>query len=234
MTGTFVEEDFQAWNAFPQHRWAFNKLTVALRLGYHAGPTGVPIQRKGRYIVRPTYNLYGMGIGARIVDLDPDVDRDDMIALKYVPPGYFWCEYLEGDHYSIDFKRVNDRWMPFCSTIGVHRSEDNLVQFDSWEKIHVPDEFDLPEFIHTEITEPMYLNVETKGSKIFEIHLRSGNDHFWDYPIGTIMYPVWDTDEPGRFSGLPFIENLHEDSFLYSAHGHLEHTRLGYRVMEPN
>lgn len=228
-----VEEDFEAWGAYPQHRWIFNKLEVALRMGYHAGPTGVPIQKAGMYIVRPTYNLYGMGIGAKKMYLDPEKDATDMIALAHVPPGYFWCEYLGGDHLSIDFHRVDGRWVPFCTTRGVHRYDDDLVMFDNWERIETPPDFDLPEFMHTEINEPQYINVETKDTSIFEIHLRSGNDHFWDYDVGTIMYPVWNTDPKDYRSDLPFVGNLHDDSFLYSASGHLKNVRLGYRVKEP-
>jgi len=231
---TVIEEDFEAWNAYPQHRWVFNKLEVALRMGYDAGPTGVPISKAGMHIVRPTYNLYGMGIGAKKIYLDPEKDADDMIALAHVPPGHFWCEYFEGKHLSVDYYRSGDEWVPFCATRGVHRFEDDLVMFDLWERIDPPKELDLPEFMHKEIKEPRYINVEAKGDKIFEIHLRSGNDHFWDYPVGTIMYPVWDTDSNDHRSDLPFVGNLHSDSFLYSASGHLQSTRLGYRVREPS
>jgi len=132
-----VEEDFEAWNQYPEHRWLFNKLEVALRMGYHAGPSGVPISKPGEYIVRG-------------------------------------------------------------------------------------------------VSSPKYLNIETKGTHIFEIHLRSGNDHFWEYPIGTVMYPVWNTDSNDYRSDLPFVGNLHSDSFLYSASGHLQSTRLGYRVKIPS
>jgi len=229
-----VEEDFEAWNQYPEHRWLFNKLEVALRMGYNAGPSGVPISKPGEYIVRPTYNLYGMGIGAKKMYLDPEKDTKDMIALAHVPPGYFWCEYLEGDHLSIDLHRVESKWVPFCTTRGVHRSENDLVMFDHWERIDTPKKFKLPRFLHQGVSSPKYLNIETKGTHIFEIHLRSGNDHFWEYPIGTVMYPVWNTDSNDYRSDLPFVGNLHSDSFLYSASGHLQSTRLGYRVKIPS
>ena len=229
-----VEEDYQAWREYPQYRWVFNKLEFALQMGYHAGPTGVPIQRSGMYVIRPTYNLYGMGIGARKKFLTPSRDAEDMIALAHVPPGYFWCEYLYGKHYSVDLMRENGEWVPFCTTVGTHRTDENLVMFDSWEKVDTPIDFKIPDFIQSVIKGPQYLNVEMKGNNIFELHLRSGNDHFWDYPVGTIMYPVWDSDPEDYRSDLPFIGNLHSDSFMYSASGHLQVTRLGYRVKEPS
>ena len=61
---TEVIEDYQVWKAYPQYRWIMDKLGVSLRLGYHAGPAGIPVERTGWYIVRPVYNPYGMGIGA--------------------------------------------------------------------------------------------------------------------------------------------------------------------------
>ena len=60
-----IDEDEEAWVAFPHHRWVFNKLDVAFRLGYHAGPACVPVEKDGMYIVRPIYNLYGMSVGAK-------------------------------------------------------------------------------------------------------------------------------------------------------------------------
>jgi len=230
-----IEEDFEAWEAFSEHRWVFNKLEVALRMGYDAGPTGIPIRKSGYYIIRPTYNLYGMGIGAKKVYLDVDKDAKDMINLAHVPPGYFWCEYFDGPHYSIDYVVVNNKWIPFSCSVGYHRTNDDLVQFDRWEVIDTPEEPKLPEWIK-EIKDPMplFINAEYKGSRLIEIHLRSGNDHMWDFPIGTVTYPVWKgEEEPEWMKDLYFAGNLHEDSFAYSASGHLDHIRLGYRVQFP-
>ena len=42
---SLLDEDFQAWDAYPQHRWVFNKLEVALKLGYRAGPACVPLPK---------------------------------------------------------------------------------------------------------------------------------------------------------------------------------------------
>lgn len=229
-----IEEDYQAWQAYQHYRWMFNKLEVARRFGYHAGPSGVPIEKPGYYIVRPTYNLYGMGIGAKKIYLDPQKDSEDMIALAHVPPGYFWCEYLHGDHISIDFSYESDRWVPFCAMRGVHQSEDDsLVRFEHWEKIEPPQDFIVPQFLNV-MSDVQYLNLEMKGTSVFEIHLRSGNDVLWDYGIGTIIYPIWENDPPDRLDHLPFVGNLHEDSFMYSASGHLQdNVRVGYRIQEP-
>jgi hypothetical protein len=30
-----IEEDYEAWEAYPQYRWVFNKLELSMRLGYY-------------------------------------------------------------------------------------------------------------------------------------------------------------------------------------------------------
>lgn len=231
-----IDEDYQAWIQYPQYRWIFNKLDVSLRLGYDAGPACVPITKPNKYIIRPIYNLYGMGVGAKVKSLDPRLHAEDMTHHKHVPPGHFWCEYFEGEHLSIDFKRVshvqlNRNFRPFCTVRGLHRKpEKNLVMFDSWEKIENPSDFRLPDFLN-DLKDVDFINIEMIGDKIIEIHLRTGNDFMWDYDIGTIMYPIWNR-EIKTSAGYKIIKNLHDDSFKYSADGHLTDIRYGYKVEE--
>lgn len=227
-----VEEDWQAWNAYPNQRWVFNKLEVSSKLGYHCGPAGVPVQRKGHYVVRPIYNLYGMGIGARKVYLDPEKDHDNMIAHMHVPPGYFWCEWLDGPHFSTDYIKKNDKWQPFSQMVGKHEDDNNLVKFKYWKVLN-PEQnlFNLPDWIHKLNTQE-YLNIESKGSCIIEIHLRSGNDNIWDYKPDTMVYPVWEGDDYAEFKHLKFVGNMHSDSFKYAADNHLSNIRLGYYIDE--
>ena len=124
---TDVLDDYHAWEAYPQYRWVFNKLDVSLRLGYHAGPAGIPVKKDGYYIIRPVYNPYGMGIGAHKKWLTTD-EQDDMANHKHIPPGYFWCEWLDGSHYSVDYKRVDNTWIPINACQGFHKTEVNLTK----------------------------------------------------------------------------------------------------------
>jgi hypothetical protein len=222
-----IDDDTQAWEAYPKYRWVFNKLEVAMRFGYECGPACVPIKKKGTYIIRPIYNLFGQGIGAKKIELDPDLHTEDMILHKYVSPGYFWCEYLVGDHYSIDYKRENGKWVPFSAMIGTHENEDNLVKFEVWTKVEIPD-FKLPDFIQDIDTE--YLNIESKGKDPFEIHLRTGNDQIWNLPMGSKLYPSWSELDEEKRKDLKFSPNLHQDPRFYSANGHLNDVRLGYYI----
>ena len=89
-----LDEDYQAWEEYPQHRWVFNKLEVALKLGYKAGPACVPLPKTSntlfKAIIRPIYNLYGMGISAKVKTFRPMIDNEFIINHGYIPPGHFW------------------------------------------------------------------------------------------------------------------------------------------------
>ena len=224
-----VIEDYHAWEAYPHYRWIFNKLEVSLRLGYHAGPAGIPVDKTGWYIVRPVYNPYGMGIGAHKKWLDVDW-QDAMSDHKHIPPGYFWCEWFEGAHYSIDYKRgknwkgTHSDWIPLNATQGFHYSDDNLTKFQSWRIIEPP-HIDLPQWVHDIDVEE--LNIEFKDNKITEIHLRSGNDIALLGNIGTEFYPIWKGDDYSHLEHLEFVPNLDEEED-FSADGNLKDIRLGY------
>ena len=221
---TDVIDDHHAWEAYPHYRWTFNKLELSLRLGYHAGPAGIPVKHTGWYIVRPTYNPYGMGIGAHKKWLSADW-QDDMANHHHIPPGYFWCEWLTGEHYSIDYKRENNSWVPINACQGFHKTEDNLTKFASWLIIEPPN-IKLPQWVHD--IEVKELNIEFKGDKITEIHLRSGNEICLSSNIGDEIYPVWQGDDYTDMQHLEFIPNLSDDNEAYTAAGNLKDIRLGY------
>ena len=217
-----IEEDYEAWDAYPQYRWLFNKLELALKLGYEAGPACVPVKKTGEYIVRPVYNLYGMGISAvrRYLSIN---DAEDIINHKHISPGHFWCEWFEGKHQSVDFIKEGNKWVPFHAMVGKHESAGNLTKFIEWE-VTKPD-IELPDWLHNVTTE--MLNIETIGDKIIEVHLRSGNDVGWNYDIGTKIIPAWKGD---KAKDMKFLPNLHSDIKRYEAHGQLSNVRIGYYV----
>ena len=162
-----IEEDYEAWEAYPQYRWLFNKLELSMRLGYDCGPACVPIKNAGNYIIRPTYNLYGMGIGAHKKFLDPNIHGEEMIHHKHIPPGYFWCEWFDGNHQSVDFIKDNNQWVPFHTMTGKHEDKHNLTKFIEWE-VTEP-EITLPKWLHDITTEyehlPFIKNLHAEGYK---------------------------------------------------------------------
>lgn len=237
-----IDEDYQAWEAYPKYRWLFNKLELSLALGYDAGPACVPVKKSGKYIVRPIYNLYGMGMNAKVIDLDPVKDGDAMTYHAHIPPGHFWCEYFEGKHYSIDFEKVDNRWVSICVAEGKHKTKDNLTKFHSWEKVSVsmvephcsPEiqsiRHNLPSFLL--YLKCKHLNIECIGKNIIEVHLRTGNDFLHNYPVGTTMFPIWTEEELDDCmeKGARFIPNHCKEEYKYSASGYVKDVRKGYRL----
>lgn len=210
--------DWESWQQFSQDRWIFNKLELALKLEYAAGPGGVPVPFDDYYIVRPIYNLFGFGIGAKKVWLDRSMSEHQLI--KLVPPGYFWCQYFEGNHYSIDLKLAKGIHDTLSIMQGHHHTHNNLVEFKQWTLVNNFD-FVLPECIK-HLSSP-FLNIEIIGNKIIEVHLRQGNTLFDGYPVGTIAVPVWEHESIDTIDGV-FIEDYEDASGLISR------PRLGFII----
>jgi hypothetical protein len=231
------EEDFESWNFYKntEHRWVFNKLEVALRQGLHAGPAATAPGYSGKYIMRPIYNIYGMGIGAKSFTYDKNLDYDSLINHSVVPPGYFWCQFVEGNHLSIDYNQdINGFWHTRSVWQGRHENKNNLTRFASWTRLDngsAPEWNQLPmgpSFLYD--PEVTAFNVEMIGKYIIEIHLRLGNDPFDEYPVDSEVIPVWNDElaPEGEWKG-----NLHQDMELYSASGYLSDVRRGYVVRKP-
>lgn len=240
MNNEQFDEDFQAWELFKdntEYRWLFNKMEVALRQGLQAGPAGTAPSYSGTYVSRPTYNLYGMGIGAEKFEYNESM-YELMIKNGVVPPGHFWCQWLEGDHHSIDYEKVEESWKVRSVWKGTHESKSNLTRFNNWTRVESWGMFD-PYHLNSYciklpfLREPMItkFNLEMIGHKIIEIHLRWGNDPFDDLGIGTKVIPIWHDQEipEGEWRG-----NLHEDMEQYSASGHLSDVRKGYIIERAN
>ena len=213
-----IELDWQAWNKYNKHRWIFNKLELALHLGYQAGPGPIPVPKSNYYIVRPVYNLYGMGIGAKVVWLDTTMTEVELI--QKVPPGYFWCELFQGTHYSIDFKKSNQTYIPTVSMYAGSQNKDNLSKFHSWTKCENPN-FVLPDFVCEVGSDDV--NIEIIDGNIIEVHFRRGNTFIDEYPIGTVFETVWSNSDCD-INGDNFIPDYEEGA------GYLKNTRLGYIV----
>lgn len=175
--------DDDAWIAYPHHRGWFNKLELSLHLGYTCGPCGVAPDCDGEYVVRPIYNLEGMGIGAFKAFIEAgDASR--------VPPGSFWCEWFEGDHHSVDYQ-WRDGWHPVSTWQGFN-DPDDLSRFSRWVRSEwstpLPSIFDV-------LADCGTINVEFVGGQIIEVHLRPSPD-----PIASrVLIPVWaDTESPSE------------------------------------
>lgn len=208
-----ITTDTEAWSKFPFHRNWFNKLWVAEKFKYCCGPNAVSVPVKGTYIIRPIYNLHGMGAGAQFVELDiGDIDT--------VPPGYFWCEKFYGDHLSVDLKWESGKWKTVSMFQGIYSNSTELFRFAKWVKVN-KDIFIDP--VLNELWDCEYINVELVDGKVIEVHLRGSPD-----PVNYSEFvPVWN-DTPDDV-----IQRLTLDHLFISSYDYVHGTnikRLGFYV----
>lgn len=216
-------QDNDAYLKYPEHRNWFNKLWVAEKLGYKCGPAGLAPEEDGVYVVRPIYNLSGMGVGATVKEIKAGDTTQ-------VPAGYFWCEYFEGPHYSADYKWQYDRdhiwghwkepWKGQSCYEGINMPI-NLSKFYEWKRSDyipkVPDQL-------VELSKVEHINVEFIGDKVIEVHLRQSPDPKYDHIV-----PVWASDLGPKKQ----MYEMHNYQFIEdydNADGQLEDPRIGFFV----
>lgn len=210
-----INSDEEAWVKYPTLRKWFNKLYVSLLFGYDCGPSGIAPTKDGEYVVRPIYNLLGMGINAEV----KYIKAGD---LTKVPPGYFWCEYFEGEQYSATyefFHAKNPYWKPISCWKG-SKPKESLYKFSKWERSeYVPP---VPQLLN-ELSIINFINIEFIGDKVIEVHLRTSPDPDYD-----TLIPIWqdtkkDIDKYVKL-GYTFIESVE------NSEGFLGDKRLGFMV----
>jgi hypothetical protein len=176
---TVLVDDKDVWGkVHPNDLWIYDKLIVARKSGYLAGPAGVSVPRADWYIVRPITNIRMMSRGASRKWLTPELDS--------VPDGYFWSEMFIGDHISVDYHYGRQ-----STTVQGFRDSDRLDRFCKWSRIEITMPF--PKILHNLHSMYKWINVEYIDGKIIEIHTRY-NDDFSNHSANTII-PVWN-DNP--------------------------------------
>jgi hypothetical protein len=156
--------------------WIYDKLILSKKLGYNCGPAGVSPKIPDNYIVRPCVNFRMMGVGASIMHLTPE-------NFSEIPPGFFWCEIFTGPHMSFDYQYGEQ-------VLAVEGFKDNpkrLDRFSRWIKVNA--KYTLPPFLENIAKKYEWLNIETIGGRIIEVHLRY-NDDFRNHD-GNEIIPIW-------------------------------------------
>jgi len=211
-------EDDAAYQKYKHHRQWFNKLWVSHKFNHVCGPAGTDIPKDGVYVIRPIYNLGGMGAGASLKELKQADCRS-------VPPGYFWCEYFKGTHYSVNYKWKTDHitggeWEGTSCWIGTNLPI-NLSKFVDWKKSSFIPKAPIELKPLSDVKE---INVEFIDDKVIEVHLRHSPDPDYDHII-----PVWSSDlgpkkDHMEMHGYDFIE-AYDD-----ANGYIDDPRIGFLV----
>lgn len=174
----------------PEDRWVFDKLLIANKAKVLAAPREIPVPSKGEYIVRPIYNLSGLGLGASKMRLTPETSE------VRIPLGYFWSEVLEGVHLSVDYTNLK----PSLTVQGIPPKE-GLVRWRGWAKIDNAFAPELPKWLTNIATQYKTINIEYIGGKVIEVHLRGNPDPF---DKGDFLKPVYEGDEiEGEFVEAP-------------------------------
>lgn len=158
-------EDSDAWTWNPDHRWVYNKLSVALSQGLEAAPHGVS-PKNYPVFSKPIYNLKGMGVGSR-----PLTSANDYADAYQA--GHFWTTLLDGEHVSSDVALVDGApaWWRHAGGVA-----SGAGTFDYW-KVQAEPAPAVERWCGAWCRKHLkgytgLANLETIGGRIIEVHLR--------------------------------------------------------------
>ena len=158
-------EDQDAWAWYPDCRWVYDKLAVALSQGLLAAPHGVMPPRYPIFS-KPIVNLRGMGVGSRAFGNEAEY-------LGNLAAGHFWTELLTGRHVSTDVALIDGVPQWWRHTEGFAAEGGT---FDYWH-IHAAAMPEIEQWCGPWLRRHLrgytgMANLETIGGKIIEAHLR--------------------------------------------------------------
>ena len=165
------KNDLNAWNKYKEYNFLYNKMFIANLENLKYAP--MPIEPDNYPVVsKPIINLYGMGLSSCIIKSKKEFYQNWLST-------NFWCEYLDGNHYSWDIVIRKGKIMYNICFLGHKFSDsDRFGCFSYWELI--TEEINIPNNIQNLIK--LYLknftgnlNIETIAGKIIEVHLRMGD-----------------------------------------------------------
>lgn len=175
-------------NIKPEHIWVLDKLILSRKMYYKCGPVGLDVPVPGYYIVRPCVNLMGLGLGAQKVYLEKSTN--------HLPLGYFWCEWFEGRHLSIDYHLGKQ-----ILAVEGYKPDNTFTKWDHWVK--VSDRLKFPDILTEFIDQYDWINCEFIGKRLIEVHFRHNED--FDGGISHFI-PVWTGEETNPPAGYTYRE----------------------------
>lgn len=196
----YLLDSQEEWkNIHDSDLWVYNKLFLSRMLGYNCGPVGVPVPKSDFYIIRPSFNLLGMGRFARIEWIEQYTE--------HIHPSEFWCEVFEGEHISIDYKNK----YPELVVLGTKDSKDPLYKWNKWEKVDRFIEF--PSILNGLKGNYEYINCEFIGNKLIEVHFRRNPDFRYG---NNVAIPIWNDQDIKEVDNYNYIrdEDYRRKGFL--------------------
>lgn len=180
----------------PEDLWVYNKLQFSKLLGHVCGPIGAPVPYPGWFMIRPRINFLGMGRNARKIWLTPNDDTE-----KYGYPSEFWCEYITGDHISVDYEKKEQ----VLTVRGIRRRNTSSVEHSSWVKWEKTSAFlPFPHILGDLSEKYATINVEFIGKKPIEAHFRGNPDFVWG---NSVAIPVMKNENMDPPDGYRFVES---------------------------
>lgn len=181
----------QEWeNICSEDLWVYNKLFLSKILKYVCGPTGTIVPKSNYYIIRPSFNLNGMGRLARIEWIEKNTDN--------YHPSEFWCEIFTGRHLSVDFYKKESKLV----ILGEKDLNAPLYKWKKWSKIY--EEIQFPSVLNSLKGNYDWINCEFIGDKLIEVHFRQNPNFKYG---NTIAIPVWSEDEKIEMNNFKYIED---------------------------
>lgn len=187
----YLEGNDEWNNIHSDDLWIYNKLFLGRVLGYTCGPVGTTVPKPDFYIVRPSFNLLGMGRSSRIEWIKKETDVHH--------PAEFWCEIFEGEHISVDFYKKEAKLV----VLGERENQIPLYRWKKWTKIER--DFDFPPVLEKLKGNYDWINCEFIGGKLTEVHFRRNPDFRYG---NTVAIPLWQDEEPKNLEGFQFIEDV--------------------------
>ena len=186
----FLECD-EEWNQIhPSDLWVYNKLFLSRVLGYTCGPAGTTVPKPDFYIVRPSFNLFGMSRFARHEWIEKRTD--DM------HPSEFWCEIFEGEHLSVDFYKEQQNLV----ILGTRNQEDPIYKWQKWEKVDRTIEF--PDALKNLKGNYDWINCEFIDGHLIEVQFRRNPNFRYG---NSVAIPVWNEKLEENLEEYRFIED---------------------------
>jgi hypothetical protein len=191
-------DDPDSWAWYPDYRWVYDKLQIAMSQHLPCGPHGV-MPRSFPVFSKPMTNLKGMGIGGRVIQTAAELDR-------LYTPGHMWMSHLTGPHVSTDCAVAGGRVVWSRQTTGEAGAAGT---FNLWT-IHAEGDEALAALLAAWVETFMkgytgMMNFETIGHTIIEVHLRFADQWCDLYGTGWTRALVglyaegrWDYDDSGR------------------------------------
>lgn len=198
----FLDGNDEWNNIHSSDLWIYNKLFLSRVLGYTCGPVGTTVPKPDFYIVRPSFNLLGMGRFSRKEWIEKYTD--------HIHPAEFWCEIFTGEHLSVDFKNQESELV----VLGTKDDKDPYYKWKKWEKIDKIVKF--PEILQNLKGNYEYINCEFIGNKLIEVHFRQNPDFRHN---NTVAIPIWNEKD------LDFY-NLDEYDYIKD----LDYKRIGFLI----